>query len=137
MRSVATWLVAILIALAAVVGLIAFLNSRDQGGVNQSTAAAAGPGEIYRGQPVLPPALQAAVNRGNVVILYRDAQPPSGTARLLPPGGRALLTAGQAVVLHRDPTLKAPLVALSARKFEQTDTPQQLQPFVDYWLGGR
>jgi hypothetical protein len=71
------------------------------------------------------------------IILYRDGRPPPGTASLVPPGGKALLQAGQSVVVHRDPTLKVPLVALSARKLEQADTPQQLQPFVDYWLGGR
>jgi hypothetical protein len=137
MRSVATWIVAILIGLAALVGLIAFLNSRDQSGVSQNAAVAAGPGRVYRGQPALSPSLQAAVKRGNVVILYRDGRPPPGTASLVPPGGKALLQAGQSVVVHRDPTLKVPLVALSARKLEQADTPQQLQPFVDYWLGGR
>src|SRR5436190_11175333 len=137
MRSVATWSSPTRIGLAALVGLIAFLNSRDQSGVNQNAPVAAGPGQLYRGRPVLPPLLHAAVNRGNVVILYRDRQPPPGTASLVPPGGKALLQAGQAVVVHRDPRLKVPLVALSARKIEQADTPQQLQPFVDYWLGGR
>jgi len=137
MRSVATWFVAILIGLAALVGLIAFLNSRDASGVDQHAATAGGPGQPYRGKPALSRALKDAAKRGNVIVLYRDAQPPPGTDKLVPPGGKALLQAGQSVVVDRDPTLEAPLAALSVKKIEQADTPQQLQPFIDYWLGGR
>jgi hypothetical protein len=137
MRSVASWLVAIVIALAALVGLIAFINSRDDSGVEQQAATSGGPGTPYRGQPVLSPALEDAVKRGNVILLYRDEKPPAGTEKLVPPGGKALVQAGQSVVLEREPALRTPLVALSAKKIEQADTPQQLQPFVDYWLGGR
>jgi hypothetical protein len=138
MRPALGWLLAIVIALAALAGLIAILNARDEGGVNQeTTASAAGPGSPYRGMPALSPALQSAVKRGNVVVLYRDAKPPPGTQRLVPPGGTALVQAGQGVVLQREPKLKAALAAVSAKKVEQADSPQQLQQFVDYWLGGR
>jgi hypothetical protein len=133
MRTVATWTVATLIGLVAVVGLIAFLNSRDQSEVNQD--ATAGPGAPYRGDPILSPALQAAVRRGNVVVLYRDRRPPPGTTALVPPGGKALVDAGQSVVLDREPTLHAPLAAISVKKIEEADSPQQLAEFVDYWLG--
>jgi hypothetical protein len=138
MRSALGWVAAIVIAVAALVGLIAIFNSRDEGGVNQeTTASAAGPGSTYRGTPALSPALQSALKRGNVVVLYRDAKPPPGAQHLVPPGGRALVQAGQGVVLHREPKLKVALAALSAKKIEQADNPQQLQQFVDYWLGGR
>src|SRR5690242_5178559 len=62
MSAVLRWILATLIGLVAVVGLIAFLNSRDQGGVDQANA---GPGSPYHGQPALSPALAAAVKRGN------------------------------------------------------------------------
>lgn len=136
MRTALSWAATVLVALAALVALITLLNSRDKSGVNPKARVVAGPGKRYTGTPILSPALQAAVKRGNVVVLYRDAQPPAGTAALVPPGGKALVQAGQSVVIDREPTLKAPLAAVSAQKIEEADTPQQLRDFIDYWLGG-
>jgi hypothetical protein len=137
MRTALSWALSILIGLVALVGLIALINSRDKSGVDQHSSVTAGPGRPYRGEPVLSPALQDAVKRGNVVVLYRDEQPPAGTEKLVPPGGKALVQAGQSVVVDREPTLKAPLAAVSTKKIEEASAPQELQPFVDYWLGGR
>ena len=137
LRRVASWAAALVVGLAALVGLIAVLNSRDQSDLGQRTSAAAGPGKPYRGEPVLSPALEDAVKRGNVVVLYRDDRPPPGTAQLVPPGGTALEAAGQSVVIDREPTLTTPLAALSAKRIQAADAPAQLQPFIDYWLGGR
>jgi hypothetical protein len=136
MRSALGWAAAVVIGLAALVALIAIINSRDTGGVDQQQASSAGPGSPYRGQPRLSPALKDAVKRGNVVVVYRDAKPPAGTQQLVPPGGHALAQAGQSVVLTRDPTLNAPLAAISTSKVERAETPQQLQQFINYWLGG-
>jgi hypothetical protein len=136
-RRAASWAAALVIGLAALVGLIAALNSRDQSGLAQGAGVSAGPGKPYRGEPVLSPALEDAVKRGNVVVLYRDDKPPPGTAELVPPGGRALERAGQSVVIDREPTLTTPLAALSAKRIQVADAPAQLQPFIDYWLGGR
>jgi hypothetical protein len=137
MRSVAGWVLATLIALAALVAFVALVNSRDQSGVDQHASVTAGPGKPYRGEPVLPPALQDAIRRGNVVVLYRDGKPPPGMDQLVPPGGEALVQAGQAVVLDREPTLATPLAAVSAKRIEQASAPRELEPFIDYWLGGR
>ena len=137
MNAVVRWTLSFLVGLVFLVGLIALINSRDQSGVDQHASVTAGPGQPYKGQPVLSPALQDAIKLGNVVVLYRDDRPPQGTQRLVPPGGRSLEQAGQAVVLEREPTLKTALAAVSAKKIEQADVPQQLQSFVDYWLGGR
>ena len=137
MRGVATWAAALVVGLAALVGLIAVLNSRDQSDLAQRAGVSPGPGKPYRGEPVLSPALEDAVKRGNVVVLYRDDTPPPGTAQLVPPGGKALEAAGQSVVIDREPTLTAPLAALSAERIQVADAPAQLQPFIDYWLGGR
>ena len=136
MRTAAGWAISVVIGLAVLVGFITLINSRDKSGVDQQSASA-GPGEPYRGDPVLSPGLQDALKRGNVVVLYRDDKPPAGTEQLVPPGGKALEAAGQSVVLDREPKLGAPLAAVSAKKIEQADAPQQLQPFIDYWLGGR
>jgi hypothetical protein len=137
MRTAATWAVAIVIGLVALVGLVALIDSRDKSEVDQHASATAGPGRPYRGEPVLSPALEDAVKRGNVVVLYRDDAPPTGTEALVPPGGHALEAAGQSVVIDREPTLKSPLAALSVKKIQAADTPAELRPFIDYWLGGR
>jgi hypothetical protein len=41
------------------------------------------------------------------------------------------------VVIDREPTLATPLAALSSKRIQAADAPAQLQPFIDYWLGGR
>jgi hypothetical protein len=134
MRRIAAWTAALLVGLGALAGSIAILASRDTGGV---AGHADGPGRPYRGEPVLSPALEAAVARGNVVVLYRDARPPTGTAALVPPGGKALEDAGQSVLVDREPTLTTALAAVSATRIQPADAPAQLQPFIDYWLGRR
>jgi hypothetical protein len=133
MRTFLGWLAAFAVGLVALVGLIALINSRDRSGVDQHVVD--GPGKPYAGEPVLSPALRDALKRGNVVVLYRDAKPPAGTKALVPPGGQTLVQAGQSVVLEHEPTLEVPLAALSAKKIEEADSPQQLEQFVDYWLG--
>jgi hypothetical protein len=137
MNAVLRWTLSFLVGLVFLVGLIALINSRDQSGVDQHASVTAGPGAPYKGEPVLSPALREAVKRGNVVVLYRDDKPPQGTQQLVPPGGKSLEQAGQAVVLDREPTLKTALAAVSEKKIEEADSPQQLESFVDYWLGGR
>ena len=137
MRTALGWVAAFLVGFVILVGLITLLNSRDRSGLHESANSVAGPGEIYKGEPVLSPALQDAVKRGNVVVLYRDSTPPAGTQALVPAGGKALVKAGQSVVVDREPTLKVPLAAVSAKKIEQANAPQELRPFIDYWLGNR
>lgn len=129
-----TWILSFVIGLAAVVGLIAVLNSRDESGLDQPAEANV-PGKPYTGDPVLSPALGDAVKRGNVVVLYRDDKPPGGTEKLVPEGGQELATAGQAVLLEREPTLKSALAAVSAKRIQRADRPEDLQEFIDYWLG--
>jgi hypothetical protein len=122
------------VGLAAVVGLIAVLNSRDDSGLSHPPDANV-PGKPYAGEPVLSPALESAVKKGNVVVLYRDASPPAGTGALVPAGGKALEDAGQAVVLEREPTLRTALAAVSSARIQNADRPRDLQPFIDYFLG--
>jgi hypothetical protein len=136
MRTVASWAASLVVGLAAVVGLIALLNARDDSNLSPQASASGAPGKPYRGEPVLSPALEDAVKRGNVVVLYRDARPPPGTRQLVPPGGPALRQAGQSVVLNREPTLHTALAAVSGERIQRADSPQELEPFIDYWLGG-
>lgn len=129
-----TWVVSFVIGLAAVVGLIAVLNSRDESSLDQPAEANV-PGKPYTGEPVLSPALSDAVERGNIVLLYRDDKPPAGTESLVPEGSKELANAGQAVLMEREPTLKTALAAVSAERIERADRPADLQEFIDYWLG--
>lgn len=133
MRTAARWLVTLVIALAALVGLISLFNSRDQSGVDQSTATTSGvpgPGRPYRGTPRLSAAQAEAVQLGNVVVFYRGRR-PAGLAR----GGRAAEQSGQAVLLAHDPSLAAPLTAVSVEKVQQANAPAELSGFIGYWLG--
>ena len=130
------WASIVVAALAIVVGFILLVNSRDQSQLSSRAAQGGAPGQPYRGEPVLSPADKDAVKRGNVLLLYRDAKPPAGTRALVPGGGRQLERIGQAVVLDREPTLHTALAAISAKRIQAADTPQELRPFIDYWLGG-
>lgn len=140
MRRALSWLLTLIVSLAALVGLIALINSRDKSGVGSGGSTAAtpstGPGAPYNGNPPLSAADRAAIKLGNVVVLYRDPQPPPGTKGLVPPGGTALRQAGQSVVLTRQPGLRTPLAAVSATKIQPANSPAQLKPFIDYWVGG-
>lgn len=136
MRRAATSAAALVVGLAALVGLIAIFTSRDKSDLAQHTEVTAGPGEPYKGDPVLSPSLEDAVKRGNVVVLYRDEKLPAGTQQLVPPGGKELEAAGQSVVIDREPTLNAQLAAISAKRIQKAGIAEQLQPFIDYWLGG-
>ena len=136
MRQVASWAAAVVVGLAATVGLIAIINSRDPSNLSPKAAGSAAPGKPYRGDPVLSPGDADSVKRGNVVVLYRDATPPAGTEKLVPPGGPELERAGQSVVLDREPTLHSALAAVSRKRIQTGETPQELEPFIDYWLGG-
>jgi len=136
MRRVAWWATVVVVALAAVVGLISLINSRDSSELTPKAAGGAAPGKPYRGDPVLSPGDADAVKRGNILVLYRDAKPPAGTKNLVPPGAAELEQAGQTVVLDREPTLHMPLAAVSRKRIQTADSPQELEPFIDYWLGG-
>ena len=131
MRTFLAWVAAFAIGLVVLVGLIAFINSRDKSGVDQQ---AAGPGRPYNGRPALSKGLRAALELGNVVVLYRGPKLPAGTQALVPPGGKPMVAAGQSVVIGRDTSLKAPLVAIASKRVDQATTAQELKPFVQYWL---
>jgi hypothetical protein len=132
---IAYWAATLVVSLAAVVGLIALINSRDRSNLSPRAAAAGAPGAPYRGNPPLTPSGRAAVRLGNVVIVYRAARPPHGVGRLVHAGSPALVRAGQAVLLERDPALPTALAAVSRTRVQPADTPGQLVDFVDYWLG--
>jgi hypothetical protein len=133
MRKLAGTVAVLAVAVAGVVGLIAFFNSRDSSTTSGSGSAAA-PG-------VAAPAAGGALLRsGNIVLTYSDA---SFTPKLRAlaasvgaPDSPGLRAAGQAVVLRRDPKVGG----IVARAFKHTITVAspadgRLQDFIESWLG--
>jgi hypothetical protein len=132
LRDVVSFLISFVIALIGAVGVILFFESRDE---SQLEGPRAEPGAVYRGEPVLSPALEEAVEKGNVVILHRDLRPPAGTAELTAGAGPRLRELGLAVILEPEPTLTKPLGAVADGRIELADTPAELRNFVDFHLG--
>lgn len=131
MRRAGRGVVALLLAVLAVGAVILFFQSRDESTLDQRTAV----GDPYRGEPVLSPALQDAVDAGNVVLLYRDARPPQGTRSLQEGAAPELASEGLAVLLEREPTLDTALAAVSADRIQPAQRPEELREFVDFHLG--
>jgi hypothetical protein len=132
LRDLVSFLISFLIALVGAVGVILFFESRDE---SQLEGARDAPGQPYRGEPVLSPALEDAVAIGNVVVLHRDARVPPATKELAEGAGPRLRELGLAVILEREPTLSAPLGAIADDRIQLADTPSELRNFVDFHLG--
>ena len=125
--------VSFVIALIGAVGVILFFESRDEsqleGGGREE------PGEVYRGEPVLSPALEGALAKGNVVVLHRDPRLPAGARELSEGAGPRLEELGLAVIFEREPTLRTALGAVADDRIEYGDTPGEIRNFVDFHLG--
>ncbi len=117
MRRAAVGLVALVVALAAVVGLIAVLQSRDDAGLGDAPGQAAPP--------------DPSVPAGGVVLTARDPAPlrPLAAEYADPGGGpsvevRGAGPAGRVVARARERRLEA----------SGPDDPA-LRAFIEYWLG--
>ena len=132
LRDIVSFLISFVIALVGAVGVILFFESRDE---SQLEGPRAEPGQPYDGEPVLSPALQDDVARGNVVVLHRDGRVPAGTRELTEGAGPRLRELGLAVILEREPTLRAPLGAVADDRIQLAETPAELRNFVDFHLG--
>lgn len=132
LRDILGFLVSFVIALIGAVGVILFFESRDEAQLEGSREV---PGKIYRGEPVLSPALEDAVAKGNVVVLHRDAQVPAGTTELAQGAGPRLEELGLAVLFEPEPTLRTALAAVADGRIEYANTPAELRNFMDFHLG--
>ena len=119
---------AVVIAIAGVIGLIAFFEARDS-----STTGGA--------EPAKPQQLNAdnVLKQGNVVLTYSDPSyktPLKDFSEENGPDTPVLREAGGAVIVKRDPTA-AGVVARSFSATLQAKSPDdpRLQDFVDRWLG--
>jgi len=133
MRRLIGTLIVIALAVAGVIGMLAFFNSRDDS-TTGGRAGAPAPG-------VAAPATGGALLKGgNVVLSFSD---PSFAARLRTLSGRLgapdtpeLRAAGQAVVLRRDPKAGGVIARAYAHTLTVVDpADQQLQDFIERWLG--
>lgn len=131
MRRAGAVALGVLLAVVAMGAVILFFQSRDDSTLDQRAAV----GAPYRGDPVLSPALEDAVDAGNVVLLHRDARPPKGTLALQEGAGPELAPDGLAVLLEREPTLDTALAAVSADRIQRAGRPEDLREFVDAHLG--
>jgi hypothetical protein len=131
-RDVLSFLLSFAIALVGAVGVILFFEARDE---SQIEGPREEPGRVYRGEPILSPALEDAVAKGNVVVLHRDARPPAGTSGLTEGAGARLQELGLAVLLEREPTLAKPIGAIGGGRIQLGDTPAEIRNFVDFHLG--
>jgi hypothetical protein len=127
-----SFIASFVIALIGAVGVILFFESRDE---SQLEGGREEPGQAYRGEPVLSPALEDAMSKGNVIVLHRDGRPPAGTEELSEGAGPRLEELGLAVLLEREPTLRTPLGAVADERIEYGDTPAEIRNFVDFHLG--
>jgi hypothetical protein len=119
---------AVAIAIAGVVGLIAFLNAHDD-----STTGA------KRTQPALVNSADLLRN-GNIELAYADPayrRPLAALAkRLGAPDTPELRAAGAAIVLRRDATAAGVVARAYGATFNaRSPADPRLQEFVDRWLG--
>jgi hypothetical protein len=158
-------LLGVAVAIAALVGLVLFLGSRDD---SQLSAAPSGPGELqedrgarHDGQAedtAEPPTsgthqpdlvardrreltadqIIHALELGNVVILYDQQQPPADLVRLQEEVSGpfdAELAAAGQAVILARRGGAGPATALAWRRVLRTDDPAALREFAEAWLG--
>ena len=119
-----------LLTAAAVLGLLAFFNSRDDSTIGEDRVA---PGKA---DPTL---TDERLERGNVVILYGRPADRAGLEALARevsgPSDAALAEAGQAIIVERTPS--EGIIATAYRRTLTVRTPDDpaLRAFVEYWLG--
>ena len=119
------------VTIAAVLGLLAFFNARDDSTIGEETPP---PGKAD-------PSLTAdQLKRGNVVLLYSrpaDRAPLEELAdELAGPPDPALTEAGQSILVERRPRGRS-VIANAYQRSLVVDSAEDpaLREFVQYWLG--
>jgi hypothetical protein len=123
-------LAALLVALAAVGGLVAVLQSRDDAGIDSAAPGAPDPDATER-----------RLRLGNVVLTYR-AQRDAAALRALAdelagPADPSLVAAGQAVIVERASGQAEPIVARAFQRRQEASRGNDpaVRVFAEYWLG--
>jgi Protein of unknown function (DUF3105) len=147
-RRVLGGLLIAVIALAAVVGAVLLLQSRDDAGVRK----AAGPGEKVAARcpgqpasltrdkrPLTADQLRHALELGDIVLRYRGAQPPAALRslqdQLTGPFDAEIAAAGQAVILAPGAPSGVEALAWGRRQRARSPSDPLLREFTEAWLG--
>jgi len=136
LRRVALTIVSIVVGAAAVVGLIAFLNSRDD---STTASAPAGPGTTVTAGTA-GSGLTRQLALGNVALVYGSKRAPTQLVAIqrdvAGSSDPALAAAGQGVLLVRRPGTSG-VVALAFKRELRVPSAKdpRLRTFTDYWLG--
>jgi hypothetical protein len=121
--------VATVVTVVAILGLLAFFNSRDDATIGEDRNA---PGQVA------PDATSPELEQGNVVIRYRDAADRPKLRELaasLGGGDPALREAGQAVVVRAGNVDGIVAEAYKRRLTVSSPDDPALSAFAEYWLG--
>jgi hypothetical protein len=134
MRKVGGTLLAVAIAVAGVIGLIAFFNSRDDSTTGGGQTGRPVPGEQTAASG------DALLKSGNVVVRFSDASFKPALAKLAgelgAPDSPDLRAVGQAVVLRQDKTTAGVRAEAYEHKLVAANpSDPQLQAFIERWLG--
>ena len=147
MRRFLGGVVIVVVSLAAVVAVILFLQSRDQGNVSAGT----GPGEkvkalcpnnpagiTHDARPLSEDQVRHALELGNVVLRYHGRRPPAALRQiqdeLTGPFDAEIAAAGQSVILAGGgSTIEA--LAWGRRLRARTPGDPALRTFAEAWLG--
>ena len=147
MRRFLGGVIIVVVSLAAVVAVILFLQSRDEGNVGAGT----GPGEkvkalcpasptgiTHDARPLSQDQVRHALELGNVVLRYHGSRPPAALRQiqdeLTGPFDAEIAAAGQAVILAGGGnTVEA--LAWGRRLRARTPGDPALRTFAESWLG--
>ena len=131
MRRLLTGLLTFVLCLAAVIGVLAFFNARDESTVAEQPR---GPGEE------LPPVADQIETAGNVVLRASDGADLSELRalgeKIAGQPTEALRATGQAVVVEQDLSADG-IEAVAASRSLTVDEPDdpELEEFISFWLG--
>lgn len=134
MRRAGLAALAVVVALAGAAGLVAFLQSRDD--AELTGGGGAKPGVVD------PEATDAELQRGNVLLTYREPADEQGLQRIAlevngGPLDPALRDAGAAVLIRRVKEQGERIVAHAYKRRLAAQSPDDpaLMQFVEAWLG--
>jgi hypothetical protein len=121
----------VVLAIAGVIGVIAFFNARDDATVGEQSG---GPGQAA------PDATARNLEQGNVILVYgspADRAPLKALAEeIAGPPDPDLVHAGQAILVQRRPGTDGVVAEAYKRRLKVTDARDpQLRAFAERWLG--
>ena len=128
---------AAVLTVAAVLGVLAFFNSRDDATIGEDGSSA--PGQPAP-EATAPEATGDELRRGNVILLYGDRGDRAALRALADdlagPEEPALVDAGQAVIVRRRAGTRGVAAEAYKRRLEAPSAEDpQLRAFVEHWLG--